>query len=134
MIPRAVQQELAREWMRSLDAFIPDVPGGVEANRAVDWLTLASMWSLRISANRVGLSPVLTRYCETNHNGNRIWPDPQHPDASLIHYCYGDVDFDKRNFPALDPRARRNLPRSPVGTFNAILRDSIDEALETFGY
>lgn len=96
IVPAGIRRELARTWLECLDSFFPEHAAQAGPEVPFPWLSLASMWGIAMAARCLGCEPVLTRFCETNHRGDRGWPDRAHPDAALIHYCYGDARFDKR--------------------------------------
>lgn len=88
IVPVAQKQDLAREWLRCLELFLPQHG----RDSIADKIWIASMWGLVLAAFRLNLSPVRTHMTETNSQGSR----PLKRRWSMIHYLYGNDIFDKR--------------------------------------
>lgn len=134
IIPAKSRDTVARRWLNCLDAFFPE-PGADSSFQQLDaaWLSLASMWALVMAVTELGLQPIQTRFCATNHNGHLPWPEPHNPQAPLIHYCYGDQEFNKRMVRGLGSNAC--APGRPTpGSINAQIVDQVSAASRFFGY
>jgi hypothetical protein len=94
LIPISQKEPLSAEWLRLIDVFLRDF----ESDLSCTIPTLASMWALDLAIRRLKLRPVLTRYTINNFNGRQPLPRCPGSDAALLHYCYGDDAFDKRDF------------------------------------
>lgn len=101
ILPRSLLPALSREWLRSLDFLFPGLTATQARNltgRPANLFWLASMWALILAIYRLGLRPVMTEFALTNFGGNRKSLPPPGGNHSLIHYCYGDSVFNKREF------------------------------------
>jgi hypothetical protein len=134
IVPAGARLSLARRWLDCLDAFFPE-SGAPSAFRDGDsaWRSLASMWALVMAVTELELTTVITRFCATNHNGHFPWPEPDKPNAPLIHYCYGDREFNKRSLAGLGAGLRAPATPTP-GSVNARIVDHIAAASRHFGY
>jgi hypothetical protein len=102
IIPRSLQPELSCEWLRSLEFFFPRRASTRTGNSIVpasDRLWTVGMWALILATYRLGLRSVITGFALSNFGGDRN-SLPATPDGNpfLIHYCYGDSIFNKRDF------------------------------------
>jgi hypothetical protein len=56
------------------------------------------MYALLLGAATLGLRVALTRFQMSNHDGEPLpWEFPLADRPHLLHYCYGDAAFDKRD-------------------------------------
>lgn len=127
VVPAALREPLARDWLECLEAFAPEPDDDARIYR------LASMWALVLATHRLGLGAVLTTFGATNFEGDRPAP-PSGPEKALLHYCYGDEEFDKRDFTtAEDERAAVWRSVARPGTVNATICAELRAAGEYFG-
>ena len=94
VVPRSLRRDLGHEWLRCTSWFVP-AESSRGARCELPWESL--MWSLILAAVRLDVRPVTTRLCLLNHEGSRLVTAADGR-ASLLHYCYGDEEFDKRRY------------------------------------
>jgi hypothetical protein len=94
IIPVAQQEALSREWLRLVDSLLTKLV----SDPTMVFASLASMWALDLAIRRLRLRPVVTRYAISNFLGDQPLPRSPGSEAILLHYCYGDASFDKRNY------------------------------------
>ncbi len=133
VVPRVLQEPLSREWLLCMEYFAP-----AEANRPPDgqpqlpWL--ATMWAVLFAVLRLGLEPVLTRYCMTNFQANQPISEANISGAAMLHYCYGDEVFDKRRFTDDEAIHTRVWQIDTAGnSVNALIAAQLHEAGQYFG-
>jgi hypothetical protein len=138
IVPTGLQRDLGSTWLRLHDAFRPhDGPNThPDVNPSqLPWSSLASMWSLLMALYKLGIEPVVTRFCMTNFQGNLDPRDDGFPDRPLLHYCYGDETFNKRSyFNHPGGRGRVWNARARAGTINRLVCDALRAAGEFYGY
>ena len=79
VIPAACARPLAEGWLEAVDAFPPR-----------QWEDI--MYAFGLAAARLGLPVAPSRLTDTNYG-------PHAPlDAPVIHYCYGDAEWNKRHY------------------------------------
>ncbi len=99
VIPKAVKNELAREWLHC-EKFFSD-PGSTP-----HWVS--GMWWLVFAAYRLGLDLMVTvMTTKTNFSPRQLCPGWR-----MVHYLYPDEWFDKAKVRLRDP----NTVRAPSGT------------------
>jgi len=100
IVPISLQPALSREWFRSLDFFFPVGTASrvrtLTGQPQISWL--AGMWALIFAIHRLGLRPVKTQFALSNFDGALTRLPPLDGNPFLIHYCYGDSVFNKREF------------------------------------
>lgn len=134
LIPTAWQKPLSDEWLSLIELFptISRSAGQDEDMPCKDWL--ATMWAAVMAVHRLGLEPVMTRFCATNCNEAARLPPRDASGPKLLHYCYGGPGFDKRRFS--DPEDSDHavwLAASDDGTVSGEIRRQLREAREFFG-
>ena len=97
IIPRSLQEPLSRDWLECMSFFEPNDPALLKQPGVhIDWL--ATMWALTFAIHRLELSVVMTDWSITNCPGTISPGQLDNQQASVIHYCFGDEEFDKRDF------------------------------------
>lgn len=79
VIPAAKAERLAKTWMTTIDAFAKGV-----------WEI--SMYSFCLAVAKLGIPVSLTNLAVSNYDQRAA------ADGNIIHYCYGDESWDKRDF------------------------------------
>ena len=103
IVPAALRETLSQHWLLSMEFFALDAPPSVGGGSRLPWL--ASMWSLVLAVRMLELEPVLTHFCMSNYDADREFPSSEKP--VMLHYCYGDSQFDKRRYvDAIDANER----------------------------
>lgn len=87
VIPAIDMHGLATAWLEAIDAFPPAC-------------YIASMYGFGIAALKLGMNVIRTRMVATNHEPNAPLT------ADVIHYCYGDDSWNKRQFMSQETVAR----------------------------
>jgi len=130
VVPQELKGPLSQEWLRCVDAVL-DSARATTAPTGVRWL--ASMWGLAIAARRLGLRPVTTRFCLTNHEATASPAEGSRSDACIVHYCHGDALFDKRWY--ADERKARQVWTLPAGGagVSGLVRSQLAAAGEFYG-
>lgn len=130
VVPAAGRKRLAREWLHCLEYFAPKQ--GPARNRSqFPWTS--AMWALVFAVDRLGLEPVTTRFGATNFEG---WTPPSEEEAgaSLLHYCYGDHEFDKRRYQtSYDAEVRVWRSTAQPGSINAQICAALQRAGRHYG-
>jgi hypothetical protein len=143
VIPRTLQKRLSDDWLECIELFPVIEPWPAEVARTPSrhchlgpqkpWLT--SMWALVLSVHRLGLAPVVTQWCITNHRGADALPAAGAWSPAMIHYCYGDAGFDKRQFDGQDAAERRVWQAPPADdTISGAIRRQVREAAVHYGF
>ena len=96
IVPANLRIPISQEWLQCMQFFAPPFPSTCQTGPHVPWLS--TMWALVLTVYRLRLRPILTRFCITNHGGRRPLTAACSKDAVMLHYCYGDAEFDKRKF------------------------------------
>ena len=81
VVPARRAEELALEWLKVLDS-------------ALEWSWEMVMWAYVVAMRRLGVDYRETEFCDANFPPDRA----PRPEASIIHYCYGDDQWTKRQF------------------------------------
>lgn len=121
IVPRGLQAPLSHEWLQAMDFFDP--PGEnlpLVGDSQSRWMI--SMWAILLAVYRLGLEPKMTELCTSNFDSAELQPQPGKVGPAIVHYCYGDAEFDKRNFSTANDvstnvwqsRAEKNLANVAV--------------------
>ena len=133
IVPASLRERVASEWMRAVDCFVPaERPASGQAVPNLPWL--ASMWALVFVVHRLGLNAVITQFCLSNFDGRKELAPCGPAAPSMLHYCYGDAEFEKRSF--FDVTHARELvwqQQAPAGTVNGTLCAELRAAALYFG-
>lgn len=110
-------KKLAERWMAALDLF-----------QELEWIDIMYAFGIALAAEHI--QPTITRYMVDNKN-----QDAALGDASLIHYCYGDDRWSKRQFPRSTPldTPAAALPSFAAGSIGAEIVTQLREAQARFG-
>lgn len=103
IVPGGVREKLSREWLRCIEYFGPETTPDGRSLSGMYWI--ASMWALVLAVHRLGLRSVSTRFSTANHPASRLF-GAAHTESEILHYCYGDEEFDKRRFGAAADQER----------------------------
>lgn len=133
IVPRGLQAPLSREWLQAMDFFEP--PGknlplvGESQSR---WLI--SMWAMVLAVHRLGLEPKLTEFCVTNFDQSDPRPQLGKVGPVLVHYCYGDAEFNKRKFSTADDvRGAVWQSSAKINLANAVVCKQLKQAATFYG-
>lgn len=114
-IPAGTARQLARAWIKAIDAFPPR-----------KWEDV--MYAFGLAATEIGLKVTLTQFAQSNY-----WPD-ETATAEVIHYCYGDERWSKRHY-FREEHARRvweSDSDAPTGSVLGQILAQIREAKEFY--
>lgn len=95
VVSASVRKRLADEWLACIDLIL-DLPRTDRFVRSMWWLT--SMWAFVFAVHRLGVRPATTALTIANERGARPPAADRCELPALLHYCYGDEAFDKRDF------------------------------------
>lgn len=133
IVPIELKEEFCSLWLEGIDRFVEFAKRSDDSHRGdqgIHWVS--GMWAYVLAVHRLALKPTLTEFCISNENGNKLINDDEknHP---LIHFCYGDATFDKRDYTDLDAALNRVWQVTPDdGTINGAIRGQLLEARESF--
>ena len=97
VIPRVLQARLSSEWLRCMTFFEPaDAMLRKQPGFHVDWL--ATMWALTFAIQRLDLEVVMTEWNLINWPGTRRTDEFDKQTECIVHYCYNDKEFNKRDY------------------------------------
>jgi hypothetical protein len=132
VVPTELRENLAREWLACIDLIL-GLPRTESFVRALHWLT--SMWGLVLSVSRLGLRASTTAFAVGNVPGAPPVPEDPRQGPALIHYCYGDEVFDKREFHGPPEVCERVWWVERVGgwSLGARIREEVCAAREFYG-
>lgn len=137
IIPTSVHKELSAQWLYGIELFAkyslePPAPGKVPpAKPEIHWV--AMMWAIVLAVHRMKLNPLMTRFCLLNREGQHPLPAQSPAGPKIIHYCYGDDGFNKRDFTDLHGAMHRVWNVLPDdGTINGAIRGQLHEAREFY--
>ena len=128
VVPAELRERLARDWLHCIDLVL-----GLPLPETLGWLT--SMWALVLAVRRLGLRTVTSEQVVANERG----APPPRADPSegpaLLHYCYGDDAFEKRDFFGDAERCERVWQLEPLGGAGLAerLRDEVAAAHAFYG-
>jgi hypothetical protein len=133
IVPRGLQAALSREWLQVTDLFEPLGANHTLAGDSQErWLI--TMWAVLLAVYRLGLEPRMTEFCVSNFDDCDPRPSPGKDGPALVHYCYGDDEFNKRNFTtAEDVRTtvwHAHAQKNPV---NRVICEQLHEAELFYG-
>lgn len=142
VIPRLGQRDVSDDWLQSMECFPtfalgPDFecPRELRAVPQQYWTT--TMWAFVLTVHRLGLEPILTRWCALNYpNEARLPSLAEHAEQapSMIHYCYSQPGFDKRLY--FDEVAAESTVWNPAPGDDSIggaIRRQLAEAAAYYG-
>jgi hypothetical protein len=132
VVAKHVRKRLAREWLACVDTILAQ-PQTEEFVKAVWWLT--SMWGLVFALQRLRLRPAITALTVANERGASLPEDP-HALPALVHYCYGDAIFDKRDFHGPADACARVWEVQPIAGagLGGRIREEIASARAFYGF
>lgn len=142
IIPTGLRRELSDDWLHCLELFPtigpwPSEQAGAKSRAChvgpqKEWLT--TMWALVLAVHRLGLTPMMTNFCESNFTFTAPLPGVDPGGPSMLHYCYSNAGFDKHAFDGI-AAAERTVWQQPTddGTISGALRRQLREARTYYG-
>ena len=134
ILPTELKKEFSELWLGGIDRFVEYAkrnPGNRSNEPSIHWVS--GMWSTVLAIHRMELKPTFTDFCISNAEGDQL-VQPLVESHPLIHYCYGDAGFNKREYIDYDAALNRvwQVP-SDDGTINGAIRGQLREAREFYG-
>lgn len=141
VFPWELLAPFSAEWLRWMELFpLVDRPIDSELPRYAypkgphrPWLT--AMWAMILAAKQLQLQSVETSWCLNNRDGTLPLPNINDCSQCLLHYCFGDSGFDKRQLnyelDVTDPAFWRFSPADE--TVSGFLRQQFLEAARFYG-
>ena len=114
VVPAAIARPFAETWLDAIDLF--PTRGYVD-----------SMYAFGLAATALELDIAITRHMVTNHLPDAL------ADADMIHYCYGDARWNKRDFVTREQVERVWSP-APGENVNTVLGELLTQLTEAGDY
>jgi hypothetical protein len=131
VIPTIFRRRIAREWAaRTEDCLVASLKHHGKMNSEV-WISI--MWGFVLAALRNDIPMSFTNLCIANgaSSENQAAALSQH---AIIHYCYGDEFFNKKNYMNKDASVSAVWKASaPEGTVNGAVSKAIRDAAIFYG-
>lgn len=134
ILPTRLKSEISELWMRGLELFVQLARERAKESHTepeIHWVS--GMWSTVLAIHRLGLEPVFTEFCLPNEKGTHPLPPTGPGSPTIIHYCYGGDDFNKRDYLDLEGAVERVWRVAPDdGTINGAIRGQLLAAREFY--
>ena len=130
IIPTGLRRRLAREWaVLTDDCLMMNLKRHGQMNSEV-WISI--MWGFVLAALRSDIPMTYTDLCVTNGKTAKD-QDLSLSDCKIVHYCYGDEVFNKRNYMSEEGSLKTVWKATaPEGTVNGAVTQAIQEAAGFF--
>ncbi len=137
ILPNHLKNQLSQQWLYGIELFAkysleaPTAGKSPPAEPGIHWV--AMMWAIVLAVHRLKLHPVMTQLCLLNSHGHSPLPPPSPSGPKIIHYCYGDEGFNKRDFTDAHSAMHRVWNVLPDdGSINGAIRGQLREAREFY--
>lgn len=133
ILSTALKADFSNLWSQGIDLFVERAKKSTPSTNAepsIHWVS--GMWSTVLAIHRMKLTPAFTDFCILNEKGTQLIEEAGQ-DHPLIHYCYGDSSFNKRDYLDLES-ALDKVWRVPPddGTVSGAIRKQLREAREFY--
>lgn len=135
ILPTRLKAEISELWMEALEQFVQLARDRAKESRdepEINWVS--GMWSTVLAIRRLKLTPIFTQFCLPNEKGTHPLPPIRPEGPTIIHYCYGGDDFNKRDYRDFDGAMERVWKVAPDdGTIHGAIRGQLLAAREFYG-